>query len=159
MRAAVTAENADDVVTAVRFRNIALWRALKDAEPGAGDAGSGDVRCTALALAVAAMAAQGEDGFSHGFVTDCAAEAAACSGVGHGWSPDGVTDWKPAVAGAQWSGLSAGSVARVRFQVFSTGRPLQGHIRQQGALIVPLAVHRLSSEFHRRTAAFSRVRA
>jgi hypothetical protein len=31
------------------------------------------VRGTALALAVAAMAAQGEDGFAHGFVTDCAA--------------------------------------------------------------------------------------
>ena len=61
-RAAVTAENADDVVTAVRFRNIALWYALKDAEPRHGDAGGGDVRCTALALAVAAMTAQGEDG-------------------------------------------------------------------------------------------------
>jgi hypothetical protein len=62
------------------------------------------VRGTALALAVAAMAAQSEDGFAHGFVTDCATKATACSGVGHGWSPAGVMDWKPAVGEAQWSG-------------------------------------------------------
>ena len=65
-RATVTTEDADDVVTAVRFRDIALWYALEDAEPRAGDAGDGDVRGTALALAVAAMAAQSEDGFAHG---------------------------------------------------------------------------------------------
>ena len=103
-RATVTTEDANDVVTAVRFRDIALWYALEDAEPGAGDAGGGDVRCTALALAVAAMAAQSEDGFAHGFVTDCATKATACSGFGHAWSPAGVTDWKPAVGEAQWSG-------------------------------------------------------
>ena len=103
-RATVTTEDADDVVTAVRFRDIALWYALEDAEPRAGDAGGGDVRGTALALAVAAMAAQSEDGFARGFVTDCATKATACSGVGHGWSPAGVMDWKPAVGEAQWSG-------------------------------------------------------
>ena len=103
-RAAVTAENADNVVTTVRFRNIALWYALEDAEPGAGDAGGGDVRCTALALAIAAMAAQGEHRFAHGFVADCAAEAAACSRVGHVWSPDGTKDWRARAAGAQSSG-------------------------------------------------------
>jgi hypothetical protein len=103
-RATVTTEDANDVVTAVRFRDIALWYALEDAEPRAGDAGGGDVRGTALALAVAAMAAQSEDGFARGFVTDCATKATACSGVGHAWSPAGVTDWKPAVGVAQWSG-------------------------------------------------------
>ena len=34
-RAAITAEDADDVVAAVGFRDIALWRALEDAEPRA----------------------------------------------------------------------------------------------------------------------------
>ena len=88
-RATVATEDADDVVATVRFRDIALWHALEDAEPGAGDAGGGDVRGAALALAVAAMAAESEDGFAHGFVTDCATKAAACFGVGHGWSPSG----------------------------------------------------------------------
>lgn len=83
-RAAVAAENADNVVAAVGFRDIALWCALEYAERHAGDAGGGDMRSTALALAVAAMAAQGEDGVAHGFISDCAAKAAACSGVGHG---------------------------------------------------------------------------
>ena len=55
-RAAVAAENANDVVAAVGFRDIALWRALEDAESRTGDAGGGNVRGTALALAVAAMA-------------------------------------------------------------------------------------------------------
>ena len=43
-RATVTTEDANDVVTAVRFRDIALWYALEDAEPRAGDAGGGTAR-------------------------------------------------------------------------------------------------------------------
>ena len=74
-------------VAAVCLRDAALWCALEDAEPRAGDAGGRYVRGAALALAVAAMTTQGEDRFAHGLVADCAAEAAACSGVGHGWSP------------------------------------------------------------------------
>jgi hypothetical protein len=82
-RAAITAENADDVVAAVRLRDVALWCALEDAEPCTRKARGGDVRGTTLALAVAAMTAKGEDRFAHGLVADCAAEAAACSGIGH----------------------------------------------------------------------------
>jgi hypothetical protein len=86
-RAAITAEKADDVVAAVGFRDIALWCALEDAEPRTREAGGGDVRGTALALAVAAMATQGEDGFAQRFVADCAAEAAACLSIGFQWGP------------------------------------------------------------------------
>jgi hypothetical protein len=55
-RAAVAAENAGDVVTAVGFGDKALWCALEYAEPRAEDTGGADVRGAALALAVAAMA-------------------------------------------------------------------------------------------------------
>jgi hypothetical protein len=89
-RAAITAEDAGDVVAAVGFRDIPLWCPLEDAKPRARDASGGDVRGAALALAVAAMTAQAEDGFAHGFIADCATEAAACSRVGHGRSPVGL---------------------------------------------------------------------
>src|SRR5690348_16741241 len=88
-RAAITAENADDVVAAVRLRNVAAWCALEDEGRCTRKARGGDVRGTTLALAVAAMTAKGEDRFAHGLVADCATEAAACSGVGHSWSPPG----------------------------------------------------------------------
>lgn len=56
-RAAVAAEDADNVVAAVGLRNVAFWFALKDAEAGTGNASGGNVRSPTLALAVAAMAA------------------------------------------------------------------------------------------------------
>jgi hypothetical protein len=82
-RAAVAAEDADDVVTAVGLRDVAFWCSVKNAEPVAWEASGGHVCSAALALAVAAMAAQSEDRLAHGFVTNCATEAAACSGIGH----------------------------------------------------------------------------
>ena len=82
-RAAVAAEYANDVVAAVGLRDVAFWRALEEAEALAGKAGGRHVCSATLALAVAAMAAQSEDRLAHGFVTDCATEAAACSGIGH----------------------------------------------------------------------------
>ncbi len=85
--AAITAEYANDVVAAIGFRYIAFWCALADTEACARHASGRDMCSTAVALAVAAMTTQGEDGRSHGFIADCAAEAAACSGIGHGWSP------------------------------------------------------------------------
>jgi len=96
--ATVAAETPDDVVAAVGLCDISPWGSLEDAESSAGDAGGGDVRGTALALAVATMAAQGEDGLAHRFVTDRSAEAAAGSGFGHGWSPVGERNWRPTAA-------------------------------------------------------------
>lgn len=87
-RATVAAENADDVVAAVGFGDEAPRCALQDAEPCAGDAGGGNVRGATLALAVAAMTAQGEDWFSYRLVADCTTETAACSGVRHLAMPD-----------------------------------------------------------------------
>lgn len=81
--AAITAEGADDVVAAIGFRDIALWRALEDAEPRGGDASGRNVGRAALPLAVPAMTPQSEGGFAHRLIANCAAEAAACSGVGH----------------------------------------------------------------------------
>jgi hypothetical protein len=80
---AITAEDADDVIAAVCLRDVALWCALEDPEPCTRKARGGDVRGAALALAVAAMTAQGEDGFANGLVADCATEATACSEFGH----------------------------------------------------------------------------
>src|SRR5262245_45104807 len=71
---AITAENAGDVVAAIGLHDIAFWCALKEAEPGA------DLCGAALALAVTTMAAQSQEGFTHGFIADCAAEAAAARG-------------------------------------------------------------------------------
>jgi hypothetical protein len=82
-RTTVAAEDADDVVAAIGLRDIAFWRPLVDAEPRARDTGGGDMRSTALALAVAAMAAQGKDRLAYRLVTYRAAEAAASSGIGH----------------------------------------------------------------------------
>ena len=56
-RAAVATKSADNVVAAVGLRDIALWCALEDVESHAANAGGGNVRGTALALAVTAMAA------------------------------------------------------------------------------------------------------
>jgi hypothetical protein len=81
-----------------RYRDRLVSAHVKDIAPagekldedGWADVGAvGYVRGAALALAVAAMAAQGEDWFPHGFIADCAARAAACFGVGHRWSPAG----------------------------------------------------------------------
>jgi len=69
-RATVAAEDTDDVVAAVGLRDIAFWFALEDAEPRTRDARSGYVGSAALALAVAAMAAQGEDRLARCFVTN-----------------------------------------------------------------------------------------
>lgn len=89
-RAAIAAEDADDLVAAVCPRDVSPGRALEDAEPRAGHSGSGNMRRAALPLAVATMAAQGEDGVSDGFVADRAAQASAGSWLGHARSPVGA---------------------------------------------------------------------
>src|ERR1700729_1582238 len=88
-RAAIAAEDPDDLVAAVCLRGVSPGHALEDAEPRAGHARSGNMRRAALPLAVATMAAQGEDGGSHGFVADRTAQASAGSWLGHDRPPGG----------------------------------------------------------------------
>ena len=89
-RAAITAEDAGDVVAADGFRDIRFgvpWRMRK---PALGTRAAGTFAAPLWRWQSRAMTAQAEDGFAHGFIADCATEAAACSRVGHGRSPVGL---------------------------------------------------------------------
>src|SRR5260370_34268387 len=55
-RSAIAAEHPGDLIAAVGVGDIALRRALGDAEPGAGHADRRDIGSAAAALAIAAMA-------------------------------------------------------------------------------------------------------
>src|SRR5204862_2627291 len=83
--AAVATEDARDVVAGIRLGDVALGRAVHDAELRRRHAHRRDMRRAALALAVAAMALQRELRLAVAFVAYCATQASAGS-RGHGSS-------------------------------------------------------------------------